>query len=108
MVSKFQYDQTTDAYTCPQGETLKTTGHWHKKTTDRDSYEFKRYRTPKCRECPAKHLCTSRSAGRDIDRSQYADAVEENNKRYAENPTLPQASGNQRAYLWYDQTAMGL
>ena len=87
LISKFQYDQTTDTYTCPQGETLKTTGHWHKKT-DSDSYEFKRYRTPKCRECPVKHLCTSRMSGRDIDRSQYADAVEENNKRYHANPQL--------------------
>lgn len=88
LISKFQYDHTTDTYICPQGETLKTTGSWHKKTTDRDSYEFKRYRTPKCRECPVKHLCTSRAAGRDIDRSQYADAVEENNKRYHANAQL--------------------
>jgi hypothetical protein len=35
-----------------------------------------------------KHLCTSRAAGREIDRSQYADAVEENNKRYHENAQL--------------------
>ena len=88
LISKFQYDHTTDTYTCPQGETLTTTGSWHKKTTDRESYEFKRYRTPKCRVCPVKYLCTSRMAGRDIDRSQYADAVEENNKRYRENPQL--------------------
>jgi transposase len=88
LISKFQYDKTSDTYTCPQGETLKTTGHWHKKTKDRESYEFKRYRTPKCRECPVKHLCTSRMAGRDIDRSQYADAVEENNKRYHANAQL--------------------
>ena len=88
LVSKFRYNQSTDTYTCPQGETLKTTGSWHRKTTDRDSYEFKKYRTPKCRECPVKHLCTSRAAGREIDRSQYADAVEENNKRYHENTQL--------------------
>jgi Transposase DDE domain len=88
LVTKFQYDKATDTYTCPQGETLKTTGSWYKKTTDRDSYEFKRYRTPKCRECPVKDLCTSRTAGRDIDRSQYADAVEENNKRYQANAQL--------------------
>jgi hypothetical protein len=35
-----------------------------------------------------KHLCTARPAGREIDRSQYAQAVEENNKRYQENPQL--------------------
>ncbi|WP_235832148.1 IS1182 family transposase [Flavobacterium ranwuense] len=88
LISKFQYDQITDTYTCPQGETLKTTGSWYKKTTDRDSYEFKRYGTPKCRECPVKDLCTSRVEGRKIDRSQYADAVAENNKRYHENAEL--------------------
>lgn len=88
LVSRFQYNQNTDTYTCPQGETLKTTGSWHRKTTDRDSYEFKKYRTPKCRECPVKHLCTSRATGREIDRSQYADAVEENNKRYHANAQL--------------------
>jgi len=88
LVAKFEYDKTTDTYICPQGEILSTTGRWHKKTTDRDSYEFKKYRTPKCKECPVKHLCTSRTGGREIDRSQYADAVQENNKRYQENPQL--------------------
>jgi transposase len=88
LVAKFQYDKTTDTYTCPQGETLTTTGSWYKKTMDRDSYEFKRYGTPKCRECPVKALCTSRAEGRKLDRSQYADAVEENNKRYHANAQL--------------------
>jgi len=88
MVSKFQYNAATDTYTCPQGEILKTTGHWHKKTREKDSYQFKRYRTPACKDCPVKSLCTSRKSGRDIDRSQYADAVEENNKRYQENQQL--------------------
>lgn len=74
----------------PQGETLKTTGSWHKKSgrTEQSSYQFKKYRTPACKECPVKSLCTSRTGGREIDRSQYADAVEENNKRYQENPQL--------------------
>ena len=88
LVSNFQYDHSTDSYTCPQGETLKTTGRWHKKSSSKESYEFKKYRTPKCKECPVKHLCTSRAAGREIDRSQYADAVEENNKRYHANAQL--------------------
>ncbi|WP_281309990.1 IS1182 family transposase [Flavobacterium flavigenum] len=88
LVARFQYNKSNDTYTCPEGQTLQTTGRWHKKTTDKDSYNFKKYRTSKCRECPVKHLCTSRAAGREIDRSQYADAVEENNKRYQENPQL--------------------
>jgi hypothetical protein len=88
LVARFAYDKTSDTYTCPQGETLKTTGSWHKKTRDRDSYNFKKYRTPKCKVCPVKHLCTSRTGGREIDRSEYADAVEENNKRYHANTQL--------------------
>ena len=90
LVAQFQYNKSDDTYTCPQGETLKTTGRWHKKSgkTEQSGYQFKKYRTPACKECPVKHLCTSRSAGREIDRSEYADAVEENNKRYQENPQL--------------------
>jgi hypothetical protein len=88
LAAQFQYNQDTDTYTCPQGETLQTTGRWHKKSSSKESYEFKKYRTPKCKECPVKHLCTSRAAGREIDRSQYAEAVEENNKRYHQNSQL--------------------
>ncbi|WP_418264768.1 transposase [Flavobacterium faecale] len=51
-------------------------------------YLFKKYRTPACKDCPVKHLCTSRAGGREIDRSEYADVVEENNQRYQENPQL--------------------
>jgi len=89
-VSKFKYNKEDDSYICPQGETLKTTGRWHKKTgrTENNGYQFKKYRTPACKECPVKPLCTSRTGGREIDRSEYADAVEENNKRYQENPQL--------------------
>ena len=90
LVAQFQYNKSDDTYKCPQGETLKTTGRWHKKSgrTEQSGYQFKKYRTSACKECPVKHLCTSRSAGREIDRSEYADAVEENNKRYQENPQL--------------------
>ncbi len=88
LVAKFRYNLINDTYSCPQGETLHTTGKWHKKTRLKDSYEFKKYRTSKCKECPVKYLCTSRVGGREIDRSQYADAIEENNKRYHANAQL--------------------
>jgi transposase len=56
---------------------------------ERDSYNFKKYRTPACKECPVKHLSTGRAqGGRELDRSEFADAVEENNKRYHENTSL--------------------
>ena len=89
-VSKFTYDKETNTYTCPQGETLATTGAWHNKTgrTQESGYRFQKYRTPACKTCPVKDLCTSRKGGREIDRSEYAEAVEENNKRYQENQQL--------------------
>ena len=89
-VSKFNYNKEENTYTCPEGKILKTTGSWHKKTgrTEESGYQFQKYRTPACKECPVKDQCTSRKSGREIDRSQYAEAVEENNKRYQENPQL--------------------
>jgi hypothetical protein len=41
-----------------------------------------KYKYSSLKACPVKHLCTSRTGGREIDRSEYAAAVEENNKRY--------------------------
>jgi transposase len=89
LVTKFIYNEAEDTYTCPQGKTLTTTGTWHKKTRERDSYQFKKYRTPHCKTCPVKHLCTGRAkGGREIERSEYAKAVEENAQRYKANKEL--------------------
>ena len=90
LVSKFTFNKENNTYTCPQGQTLTTTGSWHKKTgrTEESGYQFQKYRTPACKTCPVKDLCTSRKGGRELDRSQYADAVEENNKRYHANAQL--------------------
>jgi hypothetical protein len=52
------------------------------------------------------HLCTSRTAGREIDRSEYADAVEENNKRYQENCTVA-ALGRRLTYIWHIKRQWG-
>ena len=89
-VSNFIYNKEQNTYTCPQGQTLTTTGRWHKKTgrTEESGYLFQKYRTPACKTCAIKDLCTSRKGGREIDRSQYADAVEENHQRYKENTQL--------------------
>lgn len=90
IVTNFIYNSQNDTYTCPQGNTLTTTGTWHKKSRDNNiSYQFKKYRTPHCKTCPAKHLCTGRaSGGREIERSEFASAVEANNLRYKENQSL--------------------
>ena len=89
LVTHFIYNREDDTYTCPQNQTLHTTGTLHTKSSRKSHYRFKKYRTPQCKTCPVKHLCTGRADGRrEIDRSEYADAVEANAKRYRENKEL--------------------
>lgn len=90
LVTQFIYNKAEDTYTCPQGETLVSTGTWHtKKTDDKIHYRFKAYRTAKCKDCPVQNLCTAKADGRrEIQRSEFADAVEANNTRYNENQEL--------------------
>ncbi|WP_233622090.1 IS1182 family transposase [Flavobacterium agrisoli] len=90
LVSKFTYNKDDNTYTCPQRQTLTTTGRWHKKTgrSEESGYSYQKYRTPACKTCPVKDQCTSRTGGRELDRSQYAQAVEENHQRYKENGQL--------------------
>ncbi|MDI9882674.1 transposase [Flectobacillus longus] len=80
----------SDTYTCPQGQTLTTKGTWHQKKRDLNmSYQFKKYRTPSCTSCPVKDLCTGRKDGRrEIERSVFALAVEQNAKDYQSNQAL--------------------
>lgn len=91
LVTKFIYNETEDSYTCPQGNTLRTQGTWHhKQRTERSTgYRFKKYRTPDCKTCPVRHLCTAKADGRrEIERSEFAKAVEENVQRYKDNKAL--------------------
>ena len=52
---RFGYDEATDSYICPEGQTLRFTG-----TTKRKDKEYRVYRASgaKCRRCPAFGECT--------------------------------------------------
>jgi transposase len=86
----FYYSKNSDTYTCPEGHMMTTNGTWYKHSNSRkgrdDAHRFKRYLTPACKNCRLKSACTKNSNGRFIDRSEYADIVEANNKRVTENP----------------------
>jgi adenine-specific DNA glycosylase len=43
--------------------------------TEQSGYQFKKYRTPACKNCPVNHLCTSRTAGREIDGASMRKAL---------------------------------
>lgn len=89
LVTNFIYNKETDTYTCPQNQTLTTTGTWHTKKRDNGSHQFKKYRTSACKTCAVLKLCTAKADGRrEIERSQYAEAIELNNKNYKEQYNL--------------------
>ena len=86
--NKFIYDKEQDSYTCPAGAVLTTDGREHeKKKKGRASYYVKAYETTACLSCPFRSLCTtSKKKQRIIERSQYQDVIDENNRRVDENP----------------------
>lgn len=91
-VEHFRYSKTGDYYVCPQGHKLSTSGSWHdKKRNEHSSYRFKKYRTPACKHCPVRNLCTGKQkGGRDIERSEFQEAVDKNKQRVKQRPYLYQ------------------
>jgi len=87
-VVNFSYDKKKDTYTCPQGQTLNTNGSWYKKNRGKSFTEVKHYKTNACETCPAKSLCTKNPEGRLIERSEYAEYIEQNKLNIDANPEL--------------------
>lgn len=89
LVESFQYKKEEDTYTCPQEHTMKSNGTWYKKNHKSEkrktggTTQVKHYKTSHCKSCPVLNQCTknTRGRGRVIERSQYQDNVDRNNKR---------------------------
>lgn len=86
----FKYDPKRDEYTCAAGKALRSTGTWHEKHGRQGhvQYRYKVYRSSfmVCGNCPYKDKCLSSSNlkqrhGRNIERSEYEDALIANRKR---------------------------
>jgi len=86
--TSFKYNQSKDEYLCPAGETLKTNGRsYNKKLKDgKKSYHVKHYKTKACKKCSLRNQCTSNKNGRTIERTEYAEDIERNNKCVNKNP----------------------
>ena len=83
-VTSFIYDEEMNCYTCPAGEVLTTNGTWHTHSSRgyKSAYKFQRYNTRKCKICQLQPQCTkSKANGRNIDRSEFAGEMEQNNQR---------------------------
>ena len=81
-MSHFTYDESTDTYTCPEGQTLTTNGNWYKKSKGIDQYTnhytVKHYKTNACDTCTARALCTTAVKGKLVERTEYAPYIEIN------------------------------
>jgi transposase len=85
----FSYDKEADTYTCPQDQTLRTNGTWHKELTSSGNVIlFKQYRTRECKLCPARSECTRSKTARLIHRSEFADYYEANRRNILEKEQL--------------------
>ena len=85
LIEHFTYNKKKDYYTCPEGKKLHTNGNWYDKRRDKYNYRVKHYKTAACINCPSMSDCTMNKHGRLIERSQYQQSVEENNRRVLEN-----------------------
>ena len=83
----FNYDKTTDSYTCPAGAVLTSLGTWHNKKGEANetSFRFKTYRTDGCKTCALRSKCT-KLPKRIVQRSEYQDAVDINDNNIKQNP----------------------
>jgi hypothetical protein len=97
-----EHNVENDCYTCLQEETLKIQEDGIKKVVAQNKgYQFKKIQNASLLGMSRKAPCTSRLAGREIDGSQYPQDVEENNKRYQENPQLCRTRQAIKTYIRY-------
>ena len=78
---KFIYNTKKDTYICPAGHTMRTNGNWYEKKYKESITKVRHYKTQSCKGCPVRSNCTTNPNNRIIERSQYADSVEQNNNR---------------------------
>ncbi|MBR9676972.1 IS1182 family transposase [Candidatus Woesearchaeota archaeon] len=87
-LDSFKYDKLNDNFTCPAGELLQTNGRWYNKKQTNGSlyYQVKHYRTKACKNCKLITECTKNKMGRVIERTEYQEYVDDNNKRVNSQP----------------------
>jgi transposase len=84
-IEHFVYQKQTDTYTCPAGKTLSSNGNQYDKNSSKSNYKVKQYKTNECKVCPLAAQCTKSKNGRILERSEYADLIDANKKRYVIN-----------------------
>jgi transposase len=80
---KFIYDDASDTYRCPQGNTMHRFSSTQKTNDGRLIYL---YRTNACRNCPVRVQCTTSPRGRYINRWEHEAVLDRLKQRLARNP----------------------
>lgn len=81
-LSSFIYNNEGNCYTCPSGEKMTCGSGW----INRGHYKSKIYKTKACKNCQKRKICTQNKGGRVIERSEFQDIIDENNRRVIDNP----------------------
>jgi transposase len=94
----FSYDADRDVYRCPQGETLRVTGHSYTERTIR-------YQAPAaaCDACPVKARCTTGAHGRQVYRN-FDEAYLDRVRAYHE--TEPYKRAMRKRKVWIEPGAL--
>lgn len=90
-VANFIYNKDQDFYICPAGQTLNTNARWYDKNrgNNRETIRVKQYKTKLCKQCLVKDKCTtSIKNGRVIERSEFAENLEQNKQNVEQNKKL--------------------
>jgi Transposase DDE domain len=86
-LQNFKYDEKKDVYICPSNQELTTNGTWSK--VNDNGHLAKAYSTSACKDCPFRAQCTkSKTAGRIIRRSQYAESYKQNKENLKADPSI--------------------
>lgn len=81
----FVYNDKSDTYTCPEGQTLTSNQTSYKAR----NYTFKQYKTTACKTCPVREQCTrAKTNGKIIQRSEFAQNIQNNANRVANDGQL--------------------
>lgn len=79
-IEKFEYIKEKDIYLCPGKQELK-----YRKQKNKNGRILKTYQTKACKNCELRNQCTSNKIGREIDRWEHEEILEEMQERLKKN-----------------------
>jgi len=83
----FKYDESRDAYICPQGVELRPSSKGRKQS-HRGGWDYHLYTTQKCGSCPVRSQCTRSKTGRKLRRWVHHAVLDRLRERIEQNPGM--------------------